>query len=181
MKILMRAPQDIFGNFNAFDTIVDDKIWSNVGNLIFPYSIYKNLVSEDVEIDTYSNIKVSDAKFINEHYDVFLIPLANAFRASFVNNLKILTQLVENLKIPCVVVGVGVQCEINDTSNATKGFSFDETVIRFLKAVADKSVYIGVRGQATYDYLSYLGFRDQTRIIGCPSMYMYGGGITLQR
>lgn len=41
MKILMRAPQDIFGNFNAFDTIVDDKIWSNVGNLIFPYSIYK--------------------------------------------------------------------------------------------------------------------------------------------
>ena len=43
VKILMRAPQGAFDNYSAAETAIYDKIWSNVGNLLFPYSIYKNL------------------------------------------------------------------------------------------------------------------------------------------
>ena len=44
----------------------------------------------------------------NAEYDMFLIPLANAFRTTFKKELKMLTDLVERLTIPCVVVGVGL-------------------------------------------------------------------------
>ena len=61
-----------------------------------------------------------------------------------------------------------------------KSFSFDEEVKSFCKAVLNHSSYIGVRGYITQDYLNRLGFRD-VKIIGCPSMYMFGKNLHLNK
>ena len=46
---------------------------------------------------------------INEEFDAFVIPLANAFRPSFSDKLRRLTRLIRQLQMPVVVVGVGAQ------------------------------------------------------------------------
>ncbi|MCH5316959.1 MAG: polysaccharide pyruvyl transferase family protein [Eubacterium sp.] len=174
MRILMRASQTPFDNIDPFTTIVKNKIWTNVGNLLFPLSIIRNILSEDDTIDIYSKVPANpnDADFINENYDMLLIPLANAFRDDFESQLRKWTELVERVKIPCVVVGVGLQGDLSFSSQTE--FKFDDTVKDFCSAIASKSAFIGVRGELTYEYLKRLGFGSVTRIIGCPSMFMFG-------
>ena len=56
MRILMRASQSPFDNYSPFETILYDRIWSNVGNLLFPFSLFRILISEDTTIDIYSSL-----------------------------------------------------------------------------------------------------------------------------
>ena len=174
MRILMRASQSPFDNINPLNTLLFDKIWSNVGNLLFPFALYRNLLSEDVTIDIYDKAppRAADADFINENYDVLMIPLANAFRSNFANQLQKWTELVKKVKIPCVVAGVGLQSDLDFSANSK--FDFDDTVKEFCSAIASKSACIGVRGELTYEYLKRLGFGSVTRVIGCPSMFTFG-------
>ncbi|WP_047596347.1 polysaccharide pyruvyl transferase family protein, partial [Salmonella enterica] len=81
------------------------------------------------------------------------------------------TQLIRKLKIPVIVTGVGLRA--NYEPQLDEGFSFDEDVTNFVKAVLEKSAQIGVRGQITADYLKKLGFNAELdfRVIGCPSLY----------
>ena len=157
------------------EMIFKNLIGGNIGNLIYAYSIYRNLMTEDVEIvpDKY-RIDEKDADMINKYYDAYIIPLADAFRDTFVENLKKYTRLFEKLTIPVIVIGVGVKAPIN--KRIKDGFSFDKEVTEFVKAVLKRSNMIGVRGQITADYLSYLGFTEGVdhTVIGCPSMYAFG-------
>lgn len=173
MRILMRASQGPFDNYDPLNTLVFDRTWNNSGNLLFPYSIISNILTENITIETCSRIpSPTEADAINEKYDMLLLPFANAFRPTFVNQLRRWTDLINAVKIPCVVVGVGAQCGL-DFSSQTK-FDFDDDVKDFCAAVASKSASIGVRGELTYEYLKRLGFGSVTRVIGCPSMYMFG-------
>lgn len=169
----MRAPQGPIDNLLPYETCINNRIWNNVGNLLFPTSMWRNLASEEVSIDPYYDIKVSDADYINENYDVFLIPLANAFRTSFMGALKVLTELVKKLRIPCIVSGVGLQHGIIGIGKEVS-FPFDDSVVEFMRAVLDKSAIVGVRGECTYNYLKSLGFSKNVEVIGCPSMYTFG-------
>ena len=49
-----------------------------------------------------------------------------------------------------------------------------------MSAVLDRSPTIGVRGEATREYLNGLGFRD-VEVIGCPSMFRWGDTIDVSR
>ncbi len=169
-RYLLRGAQGPFDNFSAFETYKGDKIWSNVGNLLFSNSVYKNLYSDDTQITMYTKNQATDADYINENYDAYLIPLANAFRKSYREKLIETTKLVKALKIPCIVIGVGLQSDINSPSNS---YPFDEEVKQFMSAILEKSSCVGVRGEVTEKYLKGLGFND-VRVIGCPSMYYWG-------
>lgn len=79
------------------------------------------------------------------------MPLADAFREDFRPVLRNYTQLIRKLKIPVVVTGVGLRA--NYEPQLDEGFTFDEDVTNFVKAVLEKSAQIGVRGQITADYL----------------------------
>ena len=57
----------------------------------FPYSIMRILMRKDTLITTVSTAQIFSAKQIaqwNAEYDYFVIPLANAFRESFLTQLK---------------------------------------------------------------------------------------------
>lgn len=177
-RILMRAAMLPLENLDTFQILTEDKFGTNAGNMFFPYSLSRTLMTDEtVELDCITTTRPKSSEIIreiNETYDCFLIPLANAFRVSFQNELERMTDLIKRLKIPCIVVGVGLQDKVSAKGNAS--YAFDEQAKNFVKAVLDKSAIMGVRGEITANYLKHLGFREETdyTIIGCPSMFTFG-------
>lgn len=176
IKILMRAGLSPLDNLAAGQVIAKDLINENAGNMLFPYSIMRILMCEDTQIHTIDvNCLYSAGQIAkwNEEYDYFVIPLANAFRRSFRIQLGFLTSLVKQLKIPCILVGAGVQAGLNGLSGARE---CDKDVKDFLNAILDKSAIAGIRGEYTAQYLKGLGFTEERdfTVIGCPSMYLHG-------
>ncbi|MCR2033208.1 polysaccharide pyruvyl transferase family protein [Anaerofustis stercorihominis] len=173
-KILMRAGMAPWDRFSPWDMLVYDYFGTNLGNYMYAHSIWRALdTGNDVEIDAdYYRSNADKAKKINSNYDYFIIPMADAFRNDF--NLEKYTELVKKVKIPCILIGVGLRAPYEP--NLEKGFEFDNRVRDFVSAVLDKSAMIGVRGQITADYLTKLGFREGVHhtVIGCPSLYMHG-------
>lgn len=180
-KVLVRSGMSQLDTFDAVEIIKRGSIGTNVGNLIYPFSIYRNLYSEEVELvsDYYRNAP-DDADLINENYSAYVLPLANGIRASFVPTLRRYTELFNKLEIPVYIIGLGLKDHF--VSGGSKGFPFDDDVRNFIKAVLKKSSMIGLRGQTTADYLSYLGFRDgiDHQAIGCPSMYTFGSKLKIR-
>jgi len=170
------TPFEVIG---AQQCLQDNLIASNSGNILFAYSVYKSLSARGVDIDVNRyKIKALDADEISEKYDAFVIPLANAFRRSYSAKLDALTDVIKRMKIPCVVVGVGAQTNLEHSIMG--GSPMDASVKGFVSAVLDRSASIGVRGEFTRDYLKKLGF-SSVDVIGCPSMYLNGGSLEVRK
>lgn len=181
-KILTWSVIPPFNEYSVKRILSDNLIGSNTGNLLFHASVARALMTDaDVEYETvFSGVAGSldeTAARVNEECECFVIPLANAFRGDYIPKLSTLTQLIRRLKIPCVVIGVGIQA--GKAEQLTQGFAFDDKVKDFVSAVLDKSAILGVRGEMTAKYLKHLGFAEERHFtpIGCPSMYMYGSAL----
>ncbi|MGW3241732.1 polysaccharide pyruvyl transferase family protein [Streptomyces sp. NPDC001070] len=170
-----KSPFDVVPHERA---IHKDVIGTNSGNLIFSNAAHKLLQTPDVEITNQFRFDPAEAGRINEQFDAFVVPLANAFRPSFAGGLNKLSKLIEQLKIPVVVLGVGAQADVKYNTARLDGIQ--PQVKRFVSAVLDRSATIGVRGECTESYLKGLGFRD-VEVIGCPSMFLDGDRFTVER
>lgn len=178
-KILMRAGKSPFEVIDPLATLDQNLIANNSGNLLFAQSVFKSLSTSDTQIDvTRYKADPASADAINEKYDAFVLPFANAFRGSFEKQLRSHTELIKKLKIPCVVVGVGAQTDLEFSQ--LKGSPVDQAVKEFAAAVLEKSAVIGVRGEYTREYLNKLGF-DAVETIGCPSMYLNGENLKVEK
>ena len=176
-KILLHAGLSPLDQPSMGRVFRENMFTTNSGNLLFQYGAYRAMMTEDARITTTlferpGNRKAAAIARFNEEYDCAVMPMANNFRGSY--NLKPLTALVKQLKIPCVVMGVGLQAP--DASVIGDGFPFDGDVKAFVSAILDRSAMLGVRGEMTADYLSRLGFSPERHftVIGCPSMYSRG-------
>jgi len=178
-QILLRSRKGPFDVISAEDTLLRNMIAANAGNLIFSVATHGILQTAGTTItsDRFV-IDPNDADRINERYDVYVIPLANAFRVTYESNLIRLTQLIRRLRIPVVILGVGVQSDLR--SEMTRLRPIQASVKAFASAVLDRSPSIGVRGEVTLDYLNGLGFRD-VEVIGCPSLFMHGPDLAIQK
>lgn len=159
------------------DWIFDkDRIGGNSGNLIYQYSVYRALMTEGTEFTSrYFRADNCTPEFIeqvNSEYDCVILPLANAFRTSF--QLKPLTAFIKQMKIPCVVVGCGLQADSLEQMRA--GLPYDGDAKDFVSAVLDHSAMLGLRGEMTAEYLQRLGFVPEKHftVTGCPSMFSRG-------
>lgn len=182
-KILMRAGLSPLDNLSAEPVIFQNLIGENTGNMLFPYSIMRILMRPDTQITTIQTNQIYSDKQIsewNETYDYFIIPLANAFRRSFIIQLGYITALIKKLKMPCIVIGVGVQSGVNGANTGLR--ELDRAVTAFLKQTLRKSAVVGVRGEFTANYLKQLGFQEEKdfTVIGCPSMYLHGPNLPLK-
>lgn len=182
-KILVRTGLSPIEETPISDILAYNLIGGNVGNLVYAYSIYRGLMTEpDIElVPTRYNVLRLDVDKINDEFDSFVIPLADFIRRDRVVEIKNMTKIINKLKIPCTVIGVGVRGPYNYEK---KGIYFEEDDVAydFFKAVLNKSAMIGVRGEITGDYLKKLGFipeKDYT-VIGCPSFYTYGDSLKLK-
>lgn len=172
-----------YENFDAAQVILDNAIGDNTGNLIYLNGFYRALTTDHQELipNRYRLRKSVHADFINETYDAYVMPFADAFRLDMVDTLKDLTHLIRKLRIPVVIVGVGLRAPMD--ADITREFPFDEEVKEFVKAVLDHSAKIGIRGEVTAAYLKKLGFREEIdfTVIGCPSMYTNGADLTVRQ
>jgi len=164
-----KAPREVASHQETLERSLNA---SNTGNMLFQESVFRSLAiaGHAVEPNRYRAV-ADDAERINASYDMLVLPLANAFRASFASTLDQMSALIERLRIPVVVVGVGVQASMDYDFSRLR--PIEASVKRFLRAVLDRSASIGVRGECTAAYVQSLGF-SETRIIGCPSMFMDG-------
>lgn len=178
-RILMRAKKGPFDVYSPEEAYEGNWIGENNGNLVFSHAAHKLLGTATAEI-TSTEFKVNprDADMINERYDVYVVPLANAFRRSYAHRIELMTKLVERLKIPVVVLGVGVQTDVNGDREYLR--PIDDVVTRFVRAVLDRSHSIGVRGEITESYLRALGF-SAVDVIGCPSMFLHGESLRVEK
>ncbi|WP_405872827.1 polysaccharide pyruvyl transferase family protein [Streptomyces sp. NBC_00005] len=171
-RILLRSGKSPYDVFPVEEALHQDVIATNSGNLIFSDASHKILETPGTEVVSNGvRTEVAAADRINEEYDAFVVPLANAFRPSFEPQLKRLTRLISRLRIPVVVLGIGAQAGLS--YNAARLKPMEPSVREFVSAVLDRSASIGVRGEFTEKYLKDLGFRD-VEVIGCPSLFMYG-------
>ncbi|MCS4594592.1 polysaccharide pyruvyl transferase family protein [Brevibacterium sediminis] len=173
MKLLMRAAKHPLVPAGPAETLRNDTIGHNSGNLLFAAATHALLGTNSVQTDTRASFKGKDlAAKVNEEYDGVVIPLANCFRPAFKNELDNLTHFIGNLKIPFAMLSGGAQVEHGD-SNFSSLASISGSVKAFCRAVLEHSTYITVRGEATKRYLNSLGF-DQVKVIGCPSLTRMG-------
>lgn len=178
-RILIRLPKSPFETASPERVLAEDLMAYNSGNLIFLESAYKLLDTRDAEI-TPDRLEAHamGPGYINEHFDIYVITLANAFRPTFEKSLQRLSRVIEQLTIPVAVLGVGLQAPLPYESGVAR--PFDDQVKAFVGAVLDRSPSIGVRGEYTYDYLRQLGFSD-VEVIGCPSMFLHGDKLTVTK
>ena len=79
--ILLRAPKDPFEVVSPETRSITNTIADNSGNLIFLAAAYKILATRGTTVTADRLlIEPRDADRINERYDAYVIPLANAFR-----------------------------------------------------------------------------------------------------
>ncbi|GAA1089802.1 polysaccharide pyruvyl transferase family protein [Nocardiopsis metallicus] len=178
-RILMRAGRSPFETAAPTDILQRGLIAGNTGNLLFSDAIWKFLSTPGNQITPNRyRARAEEADRINDEYDLFVIPLANALRPNFRGQLNQLSALVEKLDIPVVVFGVGTQAGMDGGTGHLAPIEAD--VRRFCSAVLDRSPSIGVRGEITEKYLKGLGFND-VEIIGCPSMFTHGRHLEVRK
>ncbi|MFI6205058.1 polysaccharide pyruvyl transferase family protein [Streptomyces sp. NPDC051041] len=178
-RVLLRSGKSPYDVVPVEQALHRDVIATNSGNLIFSDAAHKILETPGTEVVSNGiRTNVAAAGRINEEYDAFVVPLANAFRPSFEPQLKRLTQLIGKLRIPVIVLGTGAQTGLNYDPARLK--PIEPTVRAFVSAVLDRSASIGVRGEFTEKYLKDMGFRD-VEIIGCPSLFLYGKELAVHK
>jgi hypothetical protein len=178
-RILLRAWKGPFSVVSPAAALDSNLIGNNAGNLIFSNAAYKLLWTSGTEVVASGPIPGrAAADRINEEFDVFVVPLANAFRRSFLRELGSLTALIRGLKIPVVVLGVGAQSTVD--YDLARLAPLRDAVRGFAAAVLDRSPSIGVRGDFTGEYLRSLGF-DDVDMIGCPSLFMDGDALRVDK
>jgi hypothetical protein len=179
-RLLVRAHKSPFRTASPRKVLAKNLFGSNVGNLVFGQAAIRLLSTSTSTVKTSGLIKQA-AHSVNSDFDHVVIPLANAFRPNYAESLDGLSTLIEKLKIPVTVMGVGAQASI-EGEHSVRGERLTPTVQRFVRAVLERSPSIGVRGEFTRDYLIGLGFADdQIDVIGCPSMFMEGPTLVATR
>ena len=180
-RILLRSPKDPFHVMTVPEVLQRSVIGGNAGNLLFSTAVHKFLLTEGTEIvPNRLRAEPDEAARINDEFDLFVIPLANAFRLNLEPYLDRLARLVERLTIPVVIFGVGVQTDLGYDLGRLR--RIDGTVTRLVRAVLERSASVGVRGECTADYLRSLGFPERVvDVIGCPSMFLHGDRLQVVR
>ena len=178
-SILLRAPKSPFVPATVERTLAENLIGNNSGNLVFIGAAWKLLSTRGAEITAagLGGYPARAAEF-SERHDVYVAPLADAFRLGWEASLERLTTFIEQLTIPVVILGVGAQGGIDFSAERLK--PIEPIVKRFVRAVLDRGPTIGVRGERTAAYLEGLGFSD-VEVIGCPSMFMHGDRLEVSK
>ena len=192
-EILLRAgksPFDVISPEKSLDYYPAGVFGKNVGNLVFGDAMHKILSVPDVNVvpNTFlsERVGINEAYYaqINDRFSHFVIPLANAFRTSFLDSLNRLSTTIEHLDIPVTVAGVGVSGGAHSLGRDLLDVPPElvDGVNRFMRAVLDRSAKVGVRGENTYRFLRGLGYDDsQVEVIGCPSLFRNGLDLKIEK
>lgn len=134
--------------------------FKNTGNLLFSTAVWRQVAWS--KAGRGFNF---DPAVLNRTVDLVIIPAANWLDARQ-DTFGSLADRVERLDIPVVMIGLGAQ-----GPDAKKMIEVSENTLRLIRAVAERSRCIGVRGTFTAEVLHNYGI-ENVSVIGCPSAYV---------
>lgn len=180
-RYLMNGVSDPRRATTLWNAIPVERFERNPGDMAYGFAVM-NTVATDPDVDfrmtgyywrkgSFSDSEINE---INETCQAFICPLADMFSDNWAWYVRVLSDLVERLRIPCIVPCVGAR-SIPDGVRPTE-VPWADDVRRFVGAVLDKSALLGVRGETTARFLEGLGFvRDRHfEVLGCPTLYTFG-------
>lgn len=175
--ILIRAGKAPWVAISPESTLEGNVLGTNAGNALFSTSVFAALSTSDNELaaDYFQVDRTVDvsavARRIDEEYDHVVVPMANAFRPSYLRHLRRWTRVIEHLSIPVTIVGVGGQFAFDDDALRASP-DVEQATREFVAAALDHGPKVGVRGSLTAEFLNRLGFgAEHVEVIGCPSLY----------
>ena len=137
----------------------------NSGNLAFTTAIRRHLVGWGDRVNVRWNEGPGKLAEVGE---VCIVPAANQLGNHM--NMGWLAELVQQVDIPVVVIGLGAQAGIDYPHP-----EIPEGTLSWVKAMAERapSEYgnLGVRGDFTQRVLQDYGF-DGVHVLGCPSLFL---------
>jgi hypothetical protein len=104
-RILLRSAKDPFLTLSPEASLARNVFASNSGNMLFAEAVPKVLSVPSTKVVSSGfvtdrvDLQPETIGRINEEFDAFVIPLANAFRPSFSNQLRRLTRLIGQLHL----------------------------------------------------------------------------------
>ena len=131
----------------------------NTGNLLVGYGVRRQFRHAE-----FGGLIATPPSRIRDRFDRIAVVATNFLRRAF--DLSAQAAAIEAADLPCVVVGLGAQA--NDDERIAE--SLPAGTVRFVKAVAERSRVIGVRGAYTASVLDDLGVTN-VAVTGCPSFY----------
>lgn len=145
------------GNLDSGDDIIS-RYGGNTGNLLFIEALHRV-----IKHDAFAPVMgFHPRKIIERGHDGLIIPAANWLNPN--SDWGGLANRIELSKLPCVMVGIGVQSEkIGNIPLITDGTK------RLLKVVSERSKSISARGQFSAEVLNHYGVKN-VEVTGCPSL-----------
>lgn len=135
-------------------------IGQNTGNFMFTEAAYRLIDAETEQIGFSFTPRV-----INERFDAVVVPAANWLNATA--DWDWLVALLEQLEIPVITIGIGLQASSTDLAEVV----VSESARTFVRLLARKAPFLSVRGRFTASWLHSIGI-DNVVVTGCPSLYM---------
>ncbi len=148
---------------NVSDMKFDDlyrAIGMNTGNLMFTTAMYRQLGDEVKQVDFSFNPAA-----VNENFEAIVIPAANWLNQ--MDNWDWFTDLIQQVEIPIVTIGIGLQADTNQLGAIRVNASCE----RLVRILSTKAPFISTRGFLTTRYLQSIGIMNVVTT-GCPSLYM---------
>ncbi len=151
----------------------------NSGNKLFIQACEQYLTKPDIEF-TYLTDDMS-ADYINQEFDLILLPTANIFNTSpsVIAWLKRHTECFQKYKIPVIVLGAGAQADSYDKLWDLSA-QMKETATEFIDSVYRTGGQFGLRGYFTEELFHTWGYKEAI-VTGCPSFYQKGKGVQIQK
>lgn len=147
----------------------------NFGNKVWFQGIMSAIYNENTEFGFLYKGITSD--YINNNYDLVLLPMANIFNTEYFYFIQSLDKFFSKIKIPTVVMSCGVQA--NSYSDLDKLiYEIGEDSKRFIANIYSNGGTFGVRGEFTKLFFEKLGF-DNVTVTGCPSIYQNGDSLSI--
>jgi Polysaccharide pyruvyl transferase len=134
----------------------------NTGNLAFAAAAHDLVVGSKAYYDW-----DFDPDAINARHERALLVCANMINPEV--DLSELSWRIERLRIPFCAFSLGVQAPLRHRVGPLPPGSE-----RFLRAMSDRAVSVGLRGSVSAEFLSGIGIRNW-RVVGCPSNFLNAG------
>lgn len=136
----------------------------NLGNMMIGYSV-REIVQHHPEsrlLDTAND----DPEDLHREFDGILIPASN-----FINpyaDFSAEAEFFRKVRVPVAVIGLGSQAAFDHAG----AIPLRPGTERFIRILAEKSVFLGVRGDFTMEQLARLNIHNAVPI-GCASYYLH--------
>lgn len=147
----------------------------NVGNKLWLQGIYSSIRKNNIDFVFYNSSMTHD--YINNNFNLIVLPMANIFNIEYVDAIKGMTKFFENIKIPTFVIACGVQADsYNDLDKVVN--LIGNVATKFINTIYKTGGQFALRGNFTNDFFKKLGFNNAV-VLGCPSMFQMGRNLTI--